>query len=123
MRSKSYIFCFIVLIAVFLLSYTAGLYYGKDSAPKKEQVNTANIKTETESKKDNIVDSTESKLEGYWIKAMNNHIVIYSGDGAVLSNTEIAIDNFTESEKSILKEGIYVETAQKLFRYLESYTS
>lgn len=124
MNKKSYIFCFVVFMVIFMAAYVAGNFIVMDKEKESVKLNEANVNVIDETKTETTsVTNTNISIGGYWIKADENYIVIYNRDGTLVSNTEICIDNFTDSEKKILTEGIYVETAEDLFRYLESYTS
>lgn len=122
MKKKSYIFCFLLFTALFSGAYVLGELFVREPEQESPISNEANIgvvnEVETTTK-----SNTESVKSGYWIKADGDYIVIYNSEGTMLTNTEISITNLEDSEKQILKEGIYVETADSLFRYLESYTS
>jgi len=112
MSKKSYIFCFAIFAVLFITAYLIGVVVARDS---ESQVN---ITTDTD-----IFEESSEVYEGYWIKAVNGYIVIYNHEMELISNTEISVDLFSLSERNILESGIYVETAEELFSYLESYTS
>lgn len=122
MKNKSYIFCFLLFVAVFSIAYLVGGFIVRDNEPESIISNEANIGVVSEEETTRKT-GTENKKIGYWIKADEDYIVIYNSDGIMISNTEISIEHFEDSEKQILREGIYVESAENLFRYLESYTS
>ena len=67
---------------------------------------------------------TENLSEGYWVKAVNNKIFVYKSDGTtIVAETDIDISECSNSERSILENGVYLESAEELFKYLESNTS
>lgn len=121
MRNKSYIFCFILFTILFVAAYVAGRFVVTDDEKETGISNKANAEVIKET--EYITKTNNNDTSGYWIKAEGDYIVIYNGNGTVITNTEISIENFEDREKQILREGIYVETADSLFRYLESYTS
>lgn len=121
MSKKSYIFCFVVFIIFFIMVYFTGKTIVKTDEDNKNNINEVNVAVEDNEK---VSDKNGQKqVAGYWIKTDNNYIVIYNNKGEIITNTEISDVNFSDTDKQILKEGIYVETAEDLFRYLESYTS
>lgn len=120
MKNKSYIFCFVTFIAIFILAFFVGDRLGREDKKIKTDKTNANVVKETENTETDRVATTSS---GYFIKAEKGYIIIYNHEGELISNTEISIAHFTEQEKRILENGIYVESAENLFRYLESYTS
>ncbi|MFQ9515456.1 MAG: hypothetical protein ACLRZ9_06470 [Eubacterium sp.] len=114
MSKRAYIFCFIVFILGFIVAYLAGVELGtyRYNTNQDKQVNV------------NPEKETEALTEGYWVKANNNKIYVYKSDGeTIVAETDIDISEFSNQEKKILENGIYLESAEKLFKYLEANTS
>ena len=114
MSKRAYIFTFIVCILGFVIAYLAGVKLGtydyEDNSDK-----TVNVNPEKE---------TDSPTEGYWVKATNSKIYVYKSDGeTIVAETDIDISEFSLQERSILENGIYLESAEELFKYLEANTS
>lgn len=124
MKEKSYIFCFVAFIIIFIMAFFAGDYLGNKENKIVSDKTDARVWKEEETRTETIETSRSNTTgAGYWIKAENEYIVIYNYNGELVSNTEIGTWHFSEQEKKILENGIYVESAEDLFRYLESYTS
>ena len=72
MSKRAYIFCLVVFIIGFLAAYIVGVEIGtKEGDNLKEKV--VNVSP------DNKSDSKE--VEGYWVKGLNDKIVVYKKDG------------------------------------------
>lgn len=114
MNKRAYIFCLSVLICGFIVAYIAGVKIG--SEPQNENKEKAvNVNPQME---------TEASTEGYWVKSVDNKIFVYKSDGiTIVAETDIDISECSNMEKSILEEGVYLENAEELFKYLESNTS
>ena len=114
MNKRAYIFCLIVLFLGFVVSYRVGVKLGEGNEQEilEQQVN------------GNPETSAGTPTEGYWVRAVDNIIFVYKHDGTtVIAETDIDISNLSEQEKSILEHGVYLESAEELFKYLEANTS
>ena len=110
MNKRAYIFYLLIFIFGFSLCYFVGYKVGSNTKMANTKV--------TESKE------SEKKVSGYWIKAVNDTIFVFEKDGkTVVAQTDINISFLSEKEKALLSDGIYFETAEDLFKYLESNTS
>lgn len=114
MSKRAYIFGFIVFIIFFIIVYLAGVQLGTyDYSSESDKA--VNVNPEKE---------TESQTEGYWVKANNNKIFVYKSDGeTIIAETDIDISEFSLQERMILENGVYLESAEDLFKYLEANTS
>lgn len=115
MSKRAYIFCLVVFIIGFLAAYIVGVEIGtKEGDNLKEKV--VNVSP------DNKSDSKE--VEGYWVKGLNDKIVVYKKDGkTVVAETDIVVSRLPEADRKVLENGIYIENAEKLFKFLEANTS
>ena len=111
MKRKTYIFCFGALIILFVSAYFVGAFIGKRHTAQYNKVD------------NEVVTSISKMTSGYWIRLKEGYIVIYNYKDEFVANTAISSEFLTEEERNILEDGIYVESANDLFRYLESYTS
>lgn len=114
MNKRAYIFYLMVLICGFAIAYVSGVKIGsgtKQSNIEKE----VNVNPE---------ESTKSPTDGYWVISVNDKIYVYKSDKeTVVAETDINISGLSEKEKSILENGVYLENAEELFKYLEANTS
>jgi hypothetical protein len=114
MNKRAYIFYFIVFILGFSVAYLSGVKMGTYSYPQSSEKE-VNVNAQQE---------TETSTEGYWVKISDDKIVVYHSDAeTVVAETDIDISEFSEKEKKILENGIYLENAEELFKYLEANTS
>ena len=115
MSKRAYIFCLVVFIIGFLAAYIVGVEIGtKEGDNLKEKV--VNVSA------DNKSDSKE--VEGYWVKGLNDKIVVYKKDGkTVVAETDIVVSRLPEADRKVHENGIYSENAEKLFKFLEANTS
>lgn len=114
MNKRAYIFCLIVFMMGFMIAYFCGFELGsyEYSSPQDKAVDVS------------PKEETQVSTEGYWVKAHNDKIFVYKSDGrTVIAETDIDISQFSSREKKILESGIYLETAEELFKYLEANTS
>ena len=110
MNKRAYIFCLIVLIIGFSISYICGSKFGN----RNSKTISNQIETET----------SKSKISGFWVKIKDGSVFVYQSDGqTVVSETGIDISQLSDQEIKILETGVYLETAQELFNFLESSTS
>lgn len=115
MNRRAYIFCLSVLLLGFTLSFVCGTKMGS----KKSK--TISNKVETQA---STTDSSMNKKTGYWVKLKGNTVFVYKYDGYTLvSETGIDVEHLTTRERRILENGVYLETKQELFNFLESSTS
>ena len=115
MNKRAYIFCLIVFIMGFCIAYFAGIKEGENNIPLKRE-KTADVKPKE--KNNNIAE------EGYWVKSVNDVIIVYKSDKkTIVAETDISISKMTEKERNVLLDGIYLETSEELFKYLEANTS
>lgn len=114
MNKRAYIFCFSVLICGFIVAYIAGIKMGLEPQNEKKEKE-VNVNPQQE---------TSVAAEGYWVKAVDDKIFVYKSDGeTIVAETDIDISECSNMEKSILENGVYLESAEELFKYLESNTS
>lgn len=116
MNKRAYIFYLSILIVGFLVAYWSGIKLGSYEYDSLNNNKTVNVNPEQETK--------SSVMEGYWVKSDKNKILVYKGDGkTIIAETDIDISEFSEREKRIIENGVYLENAEKLFKYLEANTS
>lgn len=116
MNKHAYIFYLSLLIVGFLVAYLSGLKLGVSNSNGINNDKTVNVSPE--------IESNISVTEGYWVKSNDNKILVYKSDGnTIIAETDIDISECSEQEKKILENGVYLENAEKLFKYLEANTS
>lgn len=114
MNKRAYIFYLMILICGFTIAYVAGFKIGSGS----EQ---SNIEKEVNVDPE---ESTNTPTDGYWVKSVNDKIYVYKSDKETLvAETDINISGLSDKEKNILENGVYLENAEELFKYLEANTS
>lgn len=114
MNKRAYIFCLIVFIIGFSLAYIVGLKIGTEEGENlKEKV--VNVSPDSKN---------ETEAEGYWVKSLNDKIIVYKKDGTtVVAETDISVSRLSDTDQKVLENGIYIETAEELFKFLEANTS
>lgn len=112
MNKRAYIFCLIVFIIGFSLAYIVGLKIGTEEGENlKEKVV-------------NVSPDNKNETEGYWVKSLNDKIIVYKKDGTtVVAETDISVSRLSDTDQKVLENGIYIETAEELFKFLEANTS
>lgn len=114
MNKRAYIFYLMILVCGFIIAYFAGVKMGSGTEQSNIEQE-ANVVPET---------STSTPTEGYWVRAIDDTIYVYKSDKETLvAETDINISGLTDKEKSILENGVYLENAEELFKYLEANTS
>ena len=115
MNKRAYIFCLIVFIMGFCVAYFAGVKEGSNDVPLQKE-RAAYVKPKEKSE--------NSSEEGYWVKSVDNVIIVYKSDKkTIVAETDINIAKLSEKERNILMYGIYLENSEELFKYLEANTS
>ena len=112
MNKRAYIFYLIIFVVGFSISYLCGYKMGisdlKNVAIKSDAVKANN----------------ENKKEGYWLIAKDNILYVYKGDKETeIAETDINISNMSLKDRKIIINGIYVESSEELFKFLEANTS
>ena len=81
--------------------------------------------------KDRVVICKYYKLEketeneqGYYLMVADHLIVVYRGDQqTVYMNTDILLENLSDTLQAEIMQGKYLETEEEVFNFLESYSS
>lgn len=124
MTRKTYIFCFVALLILFVFSFVLIINIKDGQTLKEKSVNNKTIK-QLEDQNDDIAHEQETfnfdKM--YFVKLDGNRVVVYNMENQLIANTQIYASELGEKEKELLIEGIYCKDAEELFRYLESLTS
>ena len=117
MNKRAYIFCLIVFIIGFSLAYIVGMKIGTEEGETlKEKV--VNVSPNQNS------NSNETEAEGYWVKTLNDKIIVYKKDGTtIVAETDINVSRLSDTDQKVLEHGIYLESAEELFKFLEANTS
>jgi uncharacterized protein YwlG (UPF0340 family) len=114
MNKRAYIFCLIVFIIGFSMAYVVGMKIGTEEGEYvKEKV--VNVSPDNQN---------ETVAEGYWVRALNEKIIVYRKDGTtVVAETDINVSRLSDTDRKVLETGIYLENAEQLFKFLEANTS
>ena len=114
MSKRAYIFYLATFVSGFIVAYLMGVKIGMNEGKTlTEQV--VNVTPQKE-------DSTER--DGYWVQIHNDKVIVYKSDKTtVVAETDININDYSESEQNILQNGVYLETSEELFKFLEANTS
>ena len=116
MYKRAFIFYLMILVIVFVATYFIGFSIGKETSYNGLD-SSADVVTSKS-------DKDKADAEGYWVLSVKGVICVYRDDKKTLvAETDIDISFFDEKEKNILKNGIYFENAEELFKYLEANTS
>ena len=114
MNKRAYIFYLTILVCGFVIAYVSGFQIGSNTEPSNMEKE-VNVNPEV---------STSEPTQGYWVKAVEDKIYVYKSDKTTLvAETDINISSLSDKEKSILENGVYLENAEELFKYLEANTS
>ena len=112
MNKRAYIFYLVILVCGFIVAFSCG-----DKISRKNPVY-SNL-SDSDNRNEGITPT-----EGYWVKAQDNKILVFKNDGeTIIAETDIELSEFSIRETKILEKGIYLETAEELFKYLEANTS
>lgn len=112
MNKRAYIFYLIIFVVGFSILYLCGYKMG-----------TSDLKNVT-IKSDAVKANNENKKEGYWLIAKDNILYVYKSDKETeIAETDINISNMSLKDRKIIINGIYVESSEELFKFLEANTS
>lgn len=106
-----------------LCCFLMGLFIGMD-APDTEEADP--IPKEAVTNHSVLVQTKQTPVlqEGYFLKNINNHVVVYQMDQeTVFLFTEIYVDQLPEEVQEKLEQGIVMPDEGSLYDFLENYTS
>lgn len=117
MKVKLYFGITIAAVVAYSL-LTIGYHYRYQVAKEKAQLPKNPIHESVEA------DGYSTKNEGFYLRNQNGFIVVYLSDNkTVYEYTSISIDSLPQNIKEQLTEGIFIESEEALFGFLENYTS
>jgi hypothetical protein len=72
----------------------------------------------------NYEPASTGEVQGFWLKLQNNKIVIYDKTKEhMIAETDIRKSDCSVRDIHLLENGIYLETMEGLFKYLQAHTS
>lgn len=111
----------ICIIAVLIVIFAFGVWYGKHRQGEEEQKPQPQAVTEEETM---IVASVPTVSYAYIVRATEHMLVVYLSDGqTVYMETGIRLETLDEEMKQKAIRGIGFETPESLYDFLESYSS
>lgn len=111
----------LVLMAVVTYGYRAEYRYSQDLVEegKKEQTENSISQEKTVS-----TQGDAQKDELYYLKDLNGYVVVYMNDRTtVYEYTNILISDLPDTYQNEIKNGMIIEGTEKLYGFLENYSS
>lgn len=111
----------LVLMAVVTYGYRAEYRYSQELVEegKKEQTENSISQEKTVSTQGNA-----QKDELYYLKDLNGYVVVYMNDRTtVYEYTNILISDLPDTYQNEIKNGMIIEGTEKLYGFLENYSS
>lgn len=120
---RQILICVFVSLVLILLVVAFVKMRNEDKQPKKEG-KTGQITTEMETE-DNVIEiSKEFTNYKYFVVEEDGRLTVYeTATKEIFMETDIQIRTLTEQLQKNLRNGIYFETEEDLFDFLESYSS
>ncbi|MCI8637877.1 MAG: hypothetical protein HFG41_01705 [Coprococcus sp.] len=119
----------VVLLIIAALSFAYSVEYKYEerlSAAKAEKIKKeAPEKIKVEQKEDTVSTQGDAKKEDtYYLAELNGYVVVYKYDKkTVFEYTNILLEDLPEELKEEIRSGKIVEGTQKLYGFLENYSS
>ena len=111
----------LVLMAVVTYGYRAEYRYSQDLVEEGEKEQTENSISQ---EKTVSTQGDAQKDELYYLKDLNGYVVVYMNDRTtVYEYTNILISDLPDTYQNEIKNGMIIEGTEKLYGFLENYSS
>ena len=130
---KKYRYCFLLLLGMVLVVLVASLFFLPERIDEEAPSETERVLSPEETgetvKEDQIVINQEqvepaAPKENYLLVSKDGFLLVFgSSRSEICLYTHIPILDFPGEEQDKLRQGIWFETMEEIYSYLESYTS
>ena len=130
---KKYRYCFLLLLGMVLVVLVASLFFLPERIDEEAPSETERVLSPEETgetvKEDQIVINQEqvgpaAPKENYLLVSEDGFLLVFgSSRSEICLYTHIPILDFPGEEQDKLRQGIWFETMEEIYSYLESYTS
>lgn len=111
----------LVLMAVVTYGYRAEYRYYQELVEEEEKEQTENSISQ---EKTVSTQGDAQKDELYYLKDLNGYVVVYMNDRTtVYEYTNILISDLPDTYQNEIKNGMIIEGTEKLYGFLENYSS
>ena len=111
----------LVLMAVVTYGYRAEYRYSQELVEEGEKEQTENSISQ---EKTVSTQGNAQKDELYYLKDLNGYVVVYMNDRTtVYEYTNILISDLPDTYRNEIKNGMIIEGTEKLYGFLENYSS
>ena len=111
----------LVLMAVVTYGYRAEYRYSQELVEEEEKEQTENSISQ---QKTVSTQGDAQKDELYYLKDLNGYVVVYMNDRTtVYEYTNILISDLPDTYQNEIKNGMIIEGTEKLYGFLENYSS
>lgn len=111
----------LVLMAVVTYGYRAEYRYSQELVEEGEKEQTENSISQ---EKTVSTQGDAQKDELYYLKDLNGYVVVYMNDRTtVYEYTNILISDLPDTYQNEIKNGMIIEGTEKLYGFLENYSS
>lgn len=111
----------LVLMAVVTYGYRAEYRYSQELVEEGEKEQTENSISQ---EKTVSTQGDAQKDELYYLKDLNGYVVVYMNDRTtVYEYTNILISDLPDTYRNEIKNGMIIEGTEKLYGFLENYSS
>ena len=111
----------LVLMAVVTYGYRAEYRYSQELVEEGEKEQTENSISQ---EKTVSTQGDAEKDELYYLKDLNGYVVVYMNDRTtVYEYTNILISDLPDTYQNEIKNGMIIEGTEKLYGFLENYSS
>ena len=111
----------LVLMAVVTYGYRAEYRYSQELVEEGEKEQTENSISQ---EKTVSTQGDAQKDELYYLKDLNGYVVVYMNDRTtVYEYTNILISDLPDTYQNEIKNGLIIEGTEKLYGFLENYSS
>ena len=114
--------CIAVLTAAFQFSFR----YSKEKAQEEARIKQAVIKEEKEKQEYAVADegNVSKEDEVFYLTELNGFVAVYKSDKkTIYEYTNIEVENLPEDVRNEIKNGKEIRSVEKLYGFLENYSS
>lgn len=115
---------FIGCVALIGAAYQFSFQYSKKQAEEQARMKQEIMESVKEDEDAVAAEGSVSKEEVFYLKALNGFVAVYKADKeTIYEYTNIVVEDLPEDVRQEIQEGKEIRTVEKLYGFLENYSS
>lgn len=115
---------FIGCVALIGAAYQFSFQYSKKQAEEQARMKQEIMESVKEEEDAVAAEGSVSKEEVFYLKALNGFVAVYKADKeTIYEYTNIVVEDLPEDVRQEIQEGKEIRTVEKLYGFLENYSS